>query len=374
MQQQPLVTIMVPTYGQERFIAEAVASALAQDYPNLEVVVADDCSPDETASAVAPFLADPRVRYVRNARNLGRIGNYRHCLFSLARGEWCLNLDGDDYLSNPAYISAAMRVALSDPDVVLVCGNIIAAHQGQAWGLLMNSALDAPLIASGERFLVQHTPGLSAVRLTHLASLYRRSAALACDFYRQDTLCGDTESLYRIAIGAKLAIINDVAGVWRHHDSNATRVELGKMADAEEQRADGIRQWIIERGRSSTAEIRRIDRRLTLGLLMAQAAASMDAGRPLEILAAVSRAFSLGPTVGLLLVLMLAGKTTTFLLRRVGRVAWMHLIGRLLPRLLTTAFGARITAWVSRSRTVDQVPAAPRWQQADERSPDGNRA
>jgi len=47
-QNLPKVTIMIATYNQERFIGEAIESAMAQDYPNLEIVVCDDCSTDRT--------------------------------------------------------------------------------------------------------------------------------------------------------------------------------------------------------------------------------------------------------------------------------------------------------------------------------------
>lgn len=47
-QNLPKVTIMIATYDQERFIGEAIESAMAQDYSNLEIVVCDDCSTDRT--------------------------------------------------------------------------------------------------------------------------------------------------------------------------------------------------------------------------------------------------------------------------------------------------------------------------------------
>src|SRR5574340_595951 len=74
---EPLVSIMIPTYGQEEVILKAVDSALAQDYPNLEIIVADDASPDCTSQLVAT-RKDPRLHYHRNPTNIGRVANYRN--------------------------------------------------------------------------------------------------------------------------------------------------------------------------------------------------------------------------------------------------------------------------------------------------------
>ncbi len=216
----PLVTIMIPTYGQARFVGEAVGSALAQDWPNLEVLIADDCSPDATRSAVARYLADPRVRYIRRETNLGRVANYRQTLAD-ARGEWVLNLDGDDYLTDSGFISAAMAQAARDPLIVLVFGQ---AQTGEI-GDLMNAVppdLGPAGMMDGETFLMRYPP-FTAVCIPHLAALYNRARALAIDAYRADIHAADAEMLYRLGAGGrKVAFVPRCAGVWRIHGGNAT--------------------------------------------------------------------------------------------------------------------------------------------------------
>jgi hypothetical protein len=66
-----LVSVLVPTFEQAGFIARALASLQAQTLRTWEALVVDDGSEDDTAQAVAPFLADPRIRYTRLARNAG---------------------------------------------------------------------------------------------------------------------------------------------------------------------------------------------------------------------------------------------------------------------------------------------------------------
>ena len=108
---RPLVTIAIPTYNRsEGYLRETLASALAQRYEPLEIVVVDNASTDATGAYVAS-VADERVRYARNATNLGVNGNFNACL-EQARGTYVLVLHDDDHI---------------DPDFVACCVGAIEA-------------------------------------------------------------------------------------------------------------------------------------------------------------------------------------------------------------------------------------------------------
>ena len=91
----PLVSIAIPAYN-ERFFPEALASALAQTYAAVEIVVGDDSAGDAIRAAVER-AGDGRVRYVRNPQRLGFAGNFTRC-FAAARGEYVKFLNDDDRL------------------------------------------------------------------------------------------------------------------------------------------------------------------------------------------------------------------------------------------------------------------------------------
>ena len=93
----PLVSICIPTYKGEAFLAATLDSVLAQSYPNFELWVLDDQSPDQTQAMVARY-SDPRVHYLRNELNLGPQGNWNKCL-ELARGKYFKLLPHDDLLA-----------------------------------------------------------------------------------------------------------------------------------------------------------------------------------------------------------------------------------------------------------------------------------
>lgn len=219
----PPVSIMIPTYNQERFLGDAVQSALAQDYPNLEVVVADDCSTDNTQALAKQWQSDPRFTYVRNATNLGRVANYRHTLYEQIRGRWALNLDGDDYLCDPSFISRAVAALQSREDVVLAFAAMYDVIDGvPVAGLLQHHA---PLLDGSD--VVRHYAAIYRKRrpvvfIPHQTAVYDVAAARALDFYRCDILSADMESLLRLIVGRKIAFIAGTVACWRHHGANAT--------------------------------------------------------------------------------------------------------------------------------------------------------
>ncbi len=106
----PRISILIPTYNRARYLADALESALAQDYPNYEVVVSDNASTDGTAEVVARYLADPRLRYYRNPENLGIGANWTKLLYDYARGDYGKCLPDDDYLVDPKHLQKAMAI------------------------------------------------------------------------------------------------------------------------------------------------------------------------------------------------------------------------------------------------------------------------
>lgn len=111
----PRVSILIPAYN-ERFFPAALASALAQSYADLEVVVCDDSAGDSIEAAVRAS-GDTRVRYVRNPSRLGFGGNFTECLRQ-ARGELIKFLNDDDLLA-PQCVAGLVAAFDFDPRVTL---------------------------------------------------------------------------------------------------------------------------------------------------------------------------------------------------------------------------------------------------------------
>ncbi len=90
----PLVSVVIPTHNRARLVERAVKSVLGQTYRNLELIVVDDASTDDTEEAIRGF-GDARIRYVRHHANIGAPAA-RNTGISIARGEYIGLLDDDD--------------------------------------------------------------------------------------------------------------------------------------------------------------------------------------------------------------------------------------------------------------------------------------
>jgi len=110
----PKVTVVVPTYNRAHMLATCLASIARQTYDDLEVVVVDDGSDDNTAEVVARFAG---VRYVRQ-ENQGAPGAYNRGVAE-AGGEYVMLVDSDDSICEDAVATEA-RVLDANPDVGLV--------------------------------------------------------------------------------------------------------------------------------------------------------------------------------------------------------------------------------------------------------------
>ena len=136
---QPLVTLGMPVYNGERYLADALDSLINQDYENFELIISDNASSDSTEAICRSYAArDPRIRYSRNESNVGAAKNQAK-LFELAAGKYFLLCAHDD-LRAAAYVSECVAVLERNPAAVCCCtetvfidenGKVVAPGYGQ---------------------------------------------------------------------------------------------------------------------------------------------------------------------------------------------------------------------------------------------------
>jgi len=111
----PTVSFIVPCYNLGHLLAECVNSILTQTFGNFEILIMDDCSPDNTAE-VAQSFHDPRVIHVRNQPNLGHLRNYNKGI-RMARGKYIWLISADDRLRRDYVLERYVRVMEDHPQV-----------------------------------------------------------------------------------------------------------------------------------------------------------------------------------------------------------------------------------------------------------------
>ncbi len=123
------MTLLIPTYNRAVLLRQAIDSALAQTYDNLEVLILDDSSTDNTAAVAAEYKSKRRVRYVRHCNNLGIAGNWAAGI-EMARGEYFCILHDDDTFE-PEFVEKLVHPLIEDESLVFsFCDHSVMNEDG----------------------------------------------------------------------------------------------------------------------------------------------------------------------------------------------------------------------------------------------------
>lgn len=222
-------TVAIPVFNQRDFIAQTVRSALDQDIADLEILVVDNASSDDTGNVVQGIAAgNARVRYVRHPANIGMARNFSACI-SLARGEFVQILCADDALEPGC--TAALADALSrHPECVLAaCGRIFTdesfrpirtVRARQRWEVVPGGAL------LRECFVYANRIGEPT------AVMFRRDAA-ARGFHREYRQAVDLEMWMHLLRRGNAVLLPEALCRIRQHAGQTTHenVRSGKVVE-----------------------------------------------------------------------------------------------------------------------------------------------
>ena len=99
----PKLSIIVPVYNTEKYLKECLDSLINQTFKDIEIIIVNDCSPDNSESIILEYQAkDPRIKYIKHEKNLSQ-GGARNTALANATGEWVSFIDSDDYLDLTTY-------------------------------------------------------------------------------------------------------------------------------------------------------------------------------------------------------------------------------------------------------------------------------
>ncbi len=117
----PPISVLMPAYNAEEYIAEAIESILNQTFKDYEFIIVDDCSTDNTWQIIKKYIKkDSRIKAHKNEKNLGIAGN-RNKLISMAKGDYVIWQDADD-ISMPYRLEKQYKFMEENPEVGILGG------------------------------------------------------------------------------------------------------------------------------------------------------------------------------------------------------------------------------------------------------------
>lgn len=286
------VSVCIPTRNQGRFLDEAVRSALTQDVEDMEVVVHDDASDDDTPRVLAA-IRDSRLRVHRHTHPLGIAANRNSCVES-ARGEAVAWLDSDDaYL--PGTLARRLEVLDRHPRVGLVHGGFqvidAAGRQLRPWPALHEEDRREPGADAFRDLAAGNTITTSTVVVR--ASVQREAGPFATSIGAGSS---DWDMWLRIALRADLAYLAEPLARYRQHEHS---ISVRMARSGERLRCDRrVVEHVLQRDAGlvvNRARARRSARAALAARALRQAGDHHTAGRRGDALRAVAFAGRMAP-------------------------------------------------------------------------------
>ena len=117
----PLVSVIIPCYNAEKYVEEAVRSIMTQRYKNIEILVTEDCSTDNTLKILKNLeKEDSRIKVIQNKKNLKIVKSLNN-MINIAQGKYIARMDADD-ISLPERIEKQVRFMEENPDELAMLG------------------------------------------------------------------------------------------------------------------------------------------------------------------------------------------------------------------------------------------------------------
>lgn len=251
---RPKVAAVVTAFNYDRYLWECVQSALCQDGVDVEVVLVDDYSTDETPRVTARLSRDPRVKVIRNEQNLGLIGSFNTGLGRVA-GEYMVKLDADDVVPPGSWARSAALLE-RHPEVTFVYGRPyhfsgpvpdVRGHGTRSWTIWSGHDWVAGRCRSGVSAISQPEVMMRTKALREVGGLCPEGPIVTSDMHLWLRLAaigevgrinGPVQGLYRVhdksmLRSASAGILNDLVGR-RDAFDGAFASTAGALADAQE--------------------------------------------------------------------------------------------------------------------------------------------
>ncbi len=242
MTSSPLVSVVIPCFNSARYLAQAVESVLEQTYQNIELVLIDDCSTDNTVDLIESYLQrDARIRLVRRGEKGGRPGITRNAGLEHIRGIFVCFLDSDDYYY-PHKIESLLNLLSERTDCVAAFHDIdLVDAKGQHIERYLRFFLDEAheyltrigesVYLCGDRFY--------AFQSINYAAIHTNSVMIAIERFGRDNVAfdtrykigEDTDLWIKLGLAGPMVYLEKALASYRQHEESVTRNKIRAQED-----------------------------------------------------------------------------------------------------------------------------------------------
>lgn len=215
MQTRKLISVIIPAYNAESFLAETIDTVRNQSYPDWELIIVDDGSTDATQEVAQSYLHDSRIRFVQQ-KNAG-VSAARNNGAALAKGEYLAFLDADD-LWTPDYLLQKLDFLEMHPEHDMVVGHIRVMNRLGEMQLVFYYGISGP-------DAIDKTVEFYDLHSAHPSNIFCRQTAFAKTNGFNTLLSNSADKMFYIDFArvSSIAMINEVLVYYRVHPQNMHR-------------------------------------------------------------------------------------------------------------------------------------------------------
>jgi glycosyltransferase involved in cell wall biosynthesis len=239
-QRTPLVKVIVPCYNYAEYLDGCVESILGQDGVEVRVLIADDCSPDETPDVAARIArSDDRVEHRRNEENLGLISTVNRGLAWADDGDYVVVISADDMLT-PGSLQRATGVMEANPRVGLAYGSVVRFESDRPLPRTGKRRRRGTKVWSGEDW-IRIRCGIGHNCIASPEAVVRTSVQRQVGFYDLASYHASELNMWlRIAAVSDVAYVKEAQALYRIHRESMLRTMLagngGELVDLKTRR------------------------------------------------------------------------------------------------------------------------------------------
>ena len=246
----PLVSVIMPVFNGEKYLAEAIESILTQTYTQFELLIVDDASEDGSAEIIRSYeKRDDRIRYIRHERNLGH-SSARNTGIAASRGKCIAAIDCDD-ICLPRRLQKQVDFLQLHPEIGVV--GTCMTSVGDDLHAIKHNDVPQPHAFIVFDLLVGHL-GLAGASI-----MARREVLNAVDGYEPSRRAlDDTDLFVRLAENVRFANLPERLYLYRRHEKQSSTIN--RQRNLEERRALRERWLHHQLGAASIASLDRLER------------------------------------------------------------------------------------------------------------------